>query len=108
MWNAILIADSAVGEVEALTRDVAVGVRGVVRCQPVEQRREGKEGARAGGDRDRNMTRTDRGERALNGAVRHATGGRGTYQAWTKICFALSDALVVVAARTLAASFANA
>ena len=31
-----------------------------------------------------------------------------THQAWTKICFALSDALVVVAARTFAASFSSA
>lgn len=31
-----------------------------------------------------------------------------TYQACTKICFALSEALVVVAARTLAASFSSA
>ena len=30
------------------------------------------------------------------------------HHAWTKICFALSDALVVVAARTFAASFSKA
>ena len=77
--DSILITNSPVREIQSLTGDIPIRIRGIVGRQPVT---------------DLNFPRT-----------RSASGG--AYQACTKICFARSDALVVVAARTLAASFSR-
>ena len=79
--DAILLADAAVGKVEALAGDVSVGVGRVVAGEPGGMMSHGR----------------PNGKRA----------GLMAYHAWTKICLARSEALVVVAALTLAASFSR-
>lgn len=77
----ILIADPPVRKIKALPRNIAIGVRRIVRRQPATR---------------------------LSMSMIHGTRTtESTHQACTNICFALSDALVVVAARTLAANFSR-
>jgi hypothetical protein len=80
MRNPVLVTDPTVGKIKPLTRNITVRIRGIIAGKPEER------------------TRDER---------RAEKEGRLTHQACTKICFALSDALVVVAARTFAASFSR-
>lgn len=82
----VLVADAAVGKIKPLSGDIAIWIRSVVGGKPLGE----------GGD----MCFTSVG-------IIRSTWQK-THQAWTKICFARSEALVVVAARTLAASFSRA
>ena len=59
------------------------------------------------GPREQANSKATRGRKGGRKA-RRAGRERATYHACTKICFALSDALVVVAALTLAANFSRA
>ena len=88
MGYTILVANPSVREIEPLPWDIAIGVGGVVRSKPVERT------AKKGSVSMRPFTRKSRGKKM-------------THQAWTKICLALSDALVVVAALTFAANFSR-
>ena len=117
----ILVAYTPVREVEALPGDVPVGVRGVIGRQPVgATKTQGGDGpekmcwtsdAPQRSDRARQGARGRGGEQtapSVRGTGDAERGARNTHHACTKICFARSDALVVVAARTLAASFSKA
>lgn len=76
-----MIADTAIGRIQTLTWDITICIRCIVGGKPIK------------GSGTSQMV-----EREASARVR-----RQTYQAWTNICFARSDALVVVAVRTLEA-----
>ena len=79
--DVVVVTDTTIGEIEALPWDISVWVGGVICGEPGDGHEKSKK------------------KKSKKG---------GTHQAWTKICLARSEALVVVARRTLAASLSRA